>query len=274
MVGLQFSYTLQLRRHTPFEMAKTKTTKRKRSDVGIHSKNNECRFGSKDIHDDSMCTCSKRRKVIMKDAFSQTEHIVGSYHRGNDKKMMAIMTYEQLRAQILTDHETLFQWCIDNNLIASKRICYDCGRPMKLKPTRDGRSDRWLWRCRRRVGEGKEIIKETSIRQDSVFEDSNLTIAEILQFIYWWSIGLTQSQILVQMRMSSATTCAWHTKCREICDYIVMQHPQMIGGNCIENFKVRIVLIKATDHVCHAAQVCHVWWNILTWFHMSDYNHF
>ena len=92
-------------------------------------------------------------------------------------------------------------------------------------------------------GDVGNVSVETSIREGSVFEKSNLTIAEILQFIYWWSIGLTQAQIMIQMGMSSSSTCTWHTKCREICDYIVMQNPHMIGGKLL-----RIVLKEKCKH--------------------------
>ncbi|XP_072030239.1 uncharacterized protein, partial [Amphiura filiformis] len=100
---------------------------------------------------------------------------------------------------------------------------------MKWQLARDGRSDKYLWSCRRRVG-GKQVSKEISIREGSIFEDSNLTIAEVIQFIYWWCCGLTQTQIKMQMGLNPTTTCSWHYKCRDICEYLVMEKPEKIGG--------------------------------------------
>lgn len=214
-------------------MAKTKTTPKKGTSVKPYEKGGKNSQSKESVVIDLTEGCTSCETKSKKNAFSQTEHLVGSYKRRDVGHDNDIMTYEQLRCTILTDHGSLFQWCQDHNLIASKRICDDCGREMKLKPTKDGRADKWVWRCRKRVGQGKEKVKETSIRQDSIFEGSNLTIGEILQFIYWWSVGLTQSQIKVQMRMSHTTACNWHAKCREVCEFLVMQHPKKIGGKII-----------------------------------------
>lgn len=215
-------------------MAKTKTTPRKRPLCKPYEKkgfNVRTKQAIVDLTEDDECKSHETKSK--KDVGTQTDHIVGSYKRRELGRSNDIMTYEQFRCTILTDHGSLFQWCLDHNLIASKRVCFDCGQDMKLKSTKEGRGDKWVWRCRRRIGEGKEHFKETSIRQDSIFEGSNLTIGEILQFIYWWSAGLTQNQIKIQMRLSQPTVCNWHAKCREVCEYLVMKHPRKIGGKMI-----------------------------------------
>ncbi len=173
----------------------------------------------------------QQQHSITKDASCQTEHIVGSYHRRRTSdEEESFLTYEQLRTNVLSDYGTLLEWCKDNNLIARRRSCPDCGRDMKWKKSTDGRSDKYVWRCRQRIGGGKEVLKEVSIREGSVFADSNLTIAEIIQFMYWWSCGLTQTQIRQQMDLSRNTGCSWHSKCRDICDFVIMKTPHKIGG--------------------------------------------
>ena len=64
------------------EMARTKTTKKKSEYVGTHSMS-KCSIIRKDKRDPAVCSCLKRCKAVMVDTFSQTEHIVGSYHRRN-----------------------------------------------------------------------------------------------------------------------------------------------------------------------------------------------
>lgn len=122
------------------------------------------------------------------------------------------------------------QWCIDNKLILKELLCHDCSRPMKMKATTD-RLDGFIWSCRYRIGDkNKEHRVECSIRSGSIFEGSNLSISEILQIIYWWSTDMSQKQIQQQMGLSKEAACSWHMKCREICEYVIIQNPKKLGG--------------------------------------------
>ncbi len=71
---------------------------------------------------------------------------------------------------------------------------------------------------------------EMSLSKGCIFEGSNLSVSEILKTMYWWSLGMPQKQIQQQPELSSQTTCAWHKKCREVCEYILLSKASQIGG--------------------------------------------
>ena len=200
-------------------MARTKTTKRKKS------KHHEHR-GSKQHH--------------FADASIQTGKLKSTYSRRLPRKnddMLKFTTYEMFREQVLSNEEGMIQWCIENQLIVDKMTCSECGKVMNLKPTTD-RLDGYVWICRRRIGGNKEHRVEHSIRSGSIFEGSNLSISEILQILYWWSIDLSQKQIQQQMSLSNDAVCAWHMKCREICEFVTMHAETRENWWCVYSLHV------------------------------------
>ena len=79
--------------------------------------------------------------------------------------------------------------------------------------------------------EYKQAVKrhrtETSIRRGSWFAQSNMTLEEILKFTYWWCQDLEQSQITRELRLAP-----WYRRsfCREVCEIIMFDSSQKIGG--------------------------------------------
>ena len=57
-----------------------------------------------------------------------------------------------------------------------------------------------------------------------------MTLQEILKFTYWWTIGLTQQQIMLQLQISSSTVVDWSMFCREVCEVTIEKESQQIGG--------------------------------------------
>ena len=53
---------------------------------------------------------------------------------------------------------------------------------------------------------------------------------EIIKFTYWWSQDLDQIQIKTQVGLSSRTAVKWDMFCREMCEIIVMNEGEPIGG--------------------------------------------
>ena len=72
---------------------------------------------------------------------------------------------------------------------------------MKLVVCGD-RSDGHKWECQRQEG-GKRHKVEMSIRQGSWFEKSNMTIEEILKFMYWWCRDVKQEDICHELNIAT-----------------------------------------------------------------------
>ncbi len=171
----------------------------------------------------------KKRARRRADAATQTTTRRSSHCK---RRKQQFLTYDKFREDIIANEECVLNWCMNNNLLAKKQWCPECRTEMKLKSTKD-RGDGWMWLCRRRVGLGKEHRVETSIRKGSVFEDSKLSLSEILQFIYWWCLDVPQNHIRQQTGFSKHTTCSWHMKCREICEFALLSDSVKIGGKLI-----------------------------------------
>ena len=115
----------------------------------------------------------------------------GSYNRLERQEKRIFTTYDYLRDNILCDMETTFEWLKKEGLIAVERNCPKCGSKMAWVQCKD-RSDGVKWECRRKV-KGKGYCCEVSIRKDSWFEKSNMTLQEIIKYIYWWTTGMTRN---------------------------------------------------------------------------------
>ena len=82
------------------------------------------------------------------------------------------------------------------------------------------------YECRGKTVKRRRV--EISIRQGTWFEKSNLTLEEILKFTYWWTVGLKESQIAQQLRLSPNT--AWCMFCIEVCEVAIAEKSQKLGG--------------------------------------------
>ena len=71
---------------------------------------------------------------------------------------------------------------------------------------------------------------EISIRQGTWFEKNNLTLEEILKLTYWWTIGLKESQIAQQLRLSPNTAVDLCMFCREVCEVAIAEKYRKLGG--------------------------------------------
>lgn len=75
-------------------------------------------------------------------------------------------------------------FCMNLGWIASKYECVKCGESMRLVERSDVDGG-WNWVCRVTEGSNKHYIKR-SIRQGSWFDESKLSLSEILMITYLW----------------------------------------------------------------------------------------
>ena len=150
----------------------------------------------------------------------------GSYN--HQLKTGKPLNYDELLNNYLANKDSFLQWLKQENLIASSKTCPHCNSSMKWTETND-RSDGYKWECGQQNA-GKRHKVELSIRDKSWFEHSNLTLEEIVKLTYWWCCGLTENQITHQLQLSSATVVDWTNFCREVCEVIIIEKSQPIGG--------------------------------------------
>ena len=95
--------------------------------------------------------------------------------------------------QILADHDRCIEWCKEHNLLASSVKCprADCSKPLSWTRRTSSR-DGYEWRCSKKSCNGM-----ASLRQNSWFSGSKLSIAKILALTYA-CIGRTNLLLLKQ----------------------------------------------------------------------------
>lgn len=86
---------------------------------------------------------------------------------------------------VISDKETTINWCFHNKLLANKRKCPVCNCDMKYTLSTTYSSDGVKWRCQK-----LDHTKDVSIRRNSWFEGSNMTLEEVIELTYWWSTGM------------------------------------------------------------------------------------
>ena len=110
---------------------------------------------------------------------------------------------------------------------------------MILKPSKD-RKDSVIWRCRSAhtvLDNGRKyVVKDVkvSIRSGTWLEDAKLTLENVIELIYLWSRGFSQSEIEHELKISRRTIVEWYTYIRESICGVIMSNSEQIGGNGVE----------------------------------------
>ena len=98
-------------------------------------------------------------------------------------------------------------------LLRSKMQCNTCGRDMTWSAD-SNLPEGFRWRCQRRVA-GVSCNKSASIKQGSWFQQSNLTLQEILLITHDIVCRETAHQIQKEYGLSDQTVADWGMFCRE-----------------------------------------------------------
>ena len=96
---------------------------------------------------------------------------------------------------------------MDEELLAKSQLYQWCDVEVKLIKC-DDRSDGYKWECRRQIDSKRHKV-EKSLRSESWFKNSKMTLQEILKFTYWWSQDLNQLQIKHELGLCSNTAVDW-----------------------------------------------------------------
>ena len=104
--------------------------------------------------------------------------------------LMTSLNFYKLCTKILADHDQCIQWCKEQNLLASSIKCPRENCSNTLTWTRRASSrDGYEWRCSRRKCNGM-----ASMRQNSWFSGSRLSIEKVLALTYAWAHKFTTTQ--------------------------------------------------------------------------------
>lgn len=113
--------------------------------------------------------------------------------------------------------------------------CPKCSQKM-LVQTEVSKVDGCIWACNNRViKEGKIYMTEpcktrVSVRKNSWFSRSKLSLLEVLLFTYCWYENVPMEFVRTNFKFSSHTIVNWASFCREVAIDEVIVHSEPIGG--------------------------------------------
>jgi len=138
------------------------------------------------------------------------------------------ITIRYVIQNITSDTDTCIAWLQQNGLLPSVMFC-DCGSQCSVANRRDV-SDGKSWKCRSR-----HCRKRISIRHGTLFENSNMKLTTLLEFLYWWANDTPQQVVQRELDIKTwETTVNWYSNCRDICTAVILDNIQPIGGPGVE----------------------------------------
>lgn len=170
---------------------------------------------------------SQTTVVDTKEACTQSEKQQTSYNRNSSKSTRHHWKYVDV-LNLCSNNETLLEWLRSEALLTKTVVCPHCGNNMKLTKC-DDRSDGKKWQCQIQV-KGKRHRVERTVRADSWFENSNLSLAEMVEITYWWTRDVPQTQMRHELELSCNTSVDWYNYCREICEVTLLESKDQLGG--------------------------------------------
>ena len=154
-------------------------------------------------------------------------------------------SYKRLLREVLVDQDTIIEWCKSNGLLAQSQQCCACNIPMHWE-TFDRGIDRYRydylyvidmqeiymnvinsyrWRC-----PNKHCRKAKSIRHDSWFSTSHLSLEQILELTFLWTEDMSGETVRKLVGVNKNTVVDWFNFCRDLCARYMDEHNEKIGG--------------------------------------------
>ncbi|XP_045467379.1 uncharacterized protein LOC123675881 isoform X2 [Harmonia axyridis] len=144
-----------------------------------------------------------------------------------------ILSQEEIRREnvllknIFTGCATALQgiiWCARRRLLGNSSSCGNCNIPMSCTKRAKLIVDGYVWSC-------KKCPKLVTIRKNSFFEKSKLSLEQILILIHGWAEELPQDYIARLARIEgNHTILYWFNLCREVCEKYFIMNSITVGG--------------------------------------------
>jgi IS1 family transposase len=101
---------------------------------------------------------------------------------------------------------------------------------VEMKLTAHHSTDGQIWQCERTIN-GTRHRQKLSIRHGSIFEDSHLSIKDVVLLMYEWACSTSLQQTSIQLNISEKTVLRWHKSFRKLAAWMIKkQSPAQIGG--------------------------------------------
>lgn len=121
------------------------------------------------------------------------------------------------------DERSCVAFCQAKGMLACRMPCSECnGDTLLCEPPAGASGDRakrWRWRC---------SWKERTLRADSFFAKSKLTLCQCLRLMYFWSSSLPAGVAKGCVGVSDKAVTDWYSFCRDICTKEIIACPMHV----------------------------------------------
>ena len=130
--------------------------------------------------------------------------------------------------KIVDTVENVIIWLFNLGLILdlSGRKCDFCKiGNFGLRKDQTFSKDNSYWKC-----SNKKCGKKVSLRSNSWFSNSNLSLENIILITYFWVYRSSEDFVIHELGISNKTIVDWYNFCREVCETILESDRKQIGG--------------------------------------------
>lgn len=148
--------------------------------------------------------------------------------------------------ECISTNEKLLNFLLDLKLLKGSTVC-ECGSNMKW--CADGKlQDGYILRC-----EVRYCRKKMSIRRNSFFQKSRMSMKKIIILINLWANNYPQNAILEEYDYSRSTVVEWFRFCRNVCCFDIEQKQfGKIGGvGKVVEIDETLIIKRKYDQLLH-----------------------
>ena len=134
----------------------------------------------------------------------------------------------------IRDSFVLIKWSQEKGVIGDfGGDCKHCGEgKITLKKDSSYGREGYVWRCTI-----KQCGYKISVRAGSWFENSNLTLQQVLKLTYYWVYKTRQDTVRRELKINCEETVVdWYNLCQEVCSEVLEKENAKIGrpGKIVE----------------------------------------
>ncbi|KAL8585556.1 hypothetical protein ACOMHN_046216 [Nucella lapillus] len=144
--------------------------------------------------------------------------------------------------QAVDTTEKTIQWLARRGMLRNHLLCHVCGNGMTVSAY-NGHIEGKRWKC---PAQCRGATK--SIRFDSWFQRSHLSLTKCILLLYFWVEDFPQDKICRELGISSHTAVDWCNFVREVCDEDLRRPPQQIGSLDPQTWEPIVVEIDETKY--------------------------
>lgn len=132
---------------------------------------------------------------------------------------------------------TCIHWLARRGLLVNSRQCEVCPGHIQCRlVNRANGIDGCEWRC----PNSARCNFKKSLRHESFFSDSHLTLQQIVELIYHWSRDHREVEVMDELNITDHPVVEWYNFIRDICGMWVTDHCGKIGGLDLQGNPIQV----------------------------------